>query len=252
MICTGRKAETVIVPDIPFTVLAKRTIYFSPNTRARMPRKSEQFYTELGSEGLSKLKTKERTDDEISYIKNVLKKEWHILDLGCGYGRIAIPLAQNGYDIDGMDITPEMITSAIKNSRKAGLEMEFVVGDMRKLPFLDESYDAVICMWNTFSEITETSDQIAAVKEISRILRSGGSAIIEVRNHRKSGIDWRYSIGGVEGMPSYGHTKRSLKNLMTSSGITKFNVFTDKFGGRIRLFLRFWKEDFTPTIGHSK
>ena len=206
-----------------------------------MARTSEQFYNELGFEGMSKLKTEERTNKELAYLKGLLRSGQHILDLGCGYGRYTIPLAEMGYEIDGIDLTPSLVSKARGIAKEHNLNINFTIGDMRSLPFASESYDVIISMWNTFSELYELVDQIRAIEEMLRVLRNKGVAIIEVRNHRTSGVDQNYKIEGIDGMPSFRHTKKSLKDLMTNLKIRNYKVFVDVFGGRNRLFLQFWK-----------
>ena len=206
-----------------------------------MTRTSEQFYNELGFEGMSKLKTEKRTNDELSYLKNFLKVGQRILDLGCGYGRYTIPLAEMGHDIEGIDITQSLVVKARSAAKERNLVVKFTVGDMRSLPFLDKSYDVAICMWSTFSELSEAVDQKRAIEEMMRVLKDKGFALIEVRNNRKSGVDRKYQIEGVEGVPSFKHTTKSLQGLMVNLNIQNYRVFTDKFGGRKRLFLQFWK-----------
>lgn len=206
-----------------------------------MARTSEQFYNELGFVGMSKLKTEERTNKELVYLKGLLRSGQHILDLGCGYGRYTIPLAEMGYEIDGIDLTPSLVSKARGIAKEHNLNINFTIGDMRSLPFASESYDVIISMWNTFSELYELVDQNRAIEEMLRVLRNKGFAIIEVRNHRTSGVDQNYKIEGIDGMPSFRHTKKSLKDLMTNLKIRNYKVFVDIFGGRNRLFLQFWK-----------
>ena len=206
-----------------------------------MARTSEQFYNELGFEGMSELKTEERTNKELAYLKGLLRSGQHILDLGCGYGRYTIPLAEMGFEIDGIDLTPSLVSKARSIAKEHNLKVSFTIGDMRSLPFPNESYDVIICMWNTFSELYELVDQNRAIEEMLRVLRNYGFGIIEVRNHRASGVDQNYKIEGIDGMPSFRHTKKSLKELMTNLKIRNYKVFVDVFGGRNRLFLQFYK-----------
>lgn len=206
-----------------------------------MTRTSEQFYNELGFERMSKLKTEKRTQDELSYLEKFLKVGQRILDLGCGYGRYTIPLAELGYEIDGIDITQSLVVKARSNAKEKNLEVKFTVGDMRSLPFADKSYDLIICMWSTFSELSELVDQKRAIEEMMRVLRNNGFALIELRNNRKSGVDRDYQIEGVDGVHSFKHTTKSLQDLMVNLNIQNYRVFTDNFGGRNRLFLQFWK-----------
>jgi ubiquinone/menaquinone biosynthesis C-methylase UbiE len=206
-----------------------------------MPKTPRDFYTELGAEWLAQRKNKKYTRSELAYISRLLNKGTRVLDLACGYGRFSIPLAEMGYLVNGIDITPIFIDRAKEEARRRNLRIEFRVGDMRNIPYREASFDYVICMWNAFSEITIESEQIRTIHEIYRVLKRGGLAIIEVRNHRSSKVIEKNFIDGQEAMPSYNHTRGSLKKLMKLAKIHDFKVFIDKFGGRNRLFLEVMK-----------
>ena len=200
-----------------------------------------EFYTELGFEWLSERKSPVMTENELAYLTGLLKKDWKILDLACGYGRFSIPLAAMGYMVVGIDITPIFIERAKEEAKRRNLNIDFRVGDMKSLPYEDNSFDSVICMWNAFSELAQDQDQIKAIAEIFRVLKRGGLAFVEVRNHRSSGLIDENIIDGYEAMPSYNHTRGSMKRLMKLSGVHSFRIFIDKFGGRNRLLLEIMK-----------
>lgn len=201
---------------------------------------SEQFYTELGHRGLSGRKTSAHTRRELSFITSLLRKNQRILDLGCGYGRFTIPLARRGYCVEGMDITPLLLKNAARIARNRKTDVKFMMGDMRKLPYRNSSFDVVICMWSAFSEIVETDEQIQAIREIHRVLRSGGFALIETHNSKKSGIAKPQKINGISMMPMYNHTRSSLSELAEKANVETYKAFTAPLGGRNRLFLQFW------------
>ena len=206
-----------------------------------MQKTSREFYTELGVKWLSDRKSAEHTEKELSYLVKLLKKEWMILDLACGYGRLAIPLAAQGFRVEGIDVTPIFIEKAREEAMRRNLSVEFRVGDMTALPYGDCSFDSVICIWNAFSEMVREQDQINAILEMYRVLKKDGLTIIEVRNHRSSGAVEANIIDGYEAMPSYNHTRGSLKRLMKLSRLEGYDLFTDNFGGRNRLFLEIRK-----------
>lgn len=202
------------------------------------PRK---FYTRMGADWLSTLKDNDRTESELNYLTRILKEGSTILDLACGYGRLSIPLAEYGYTVTGIDITPIFIQKAKQEANKLNLNIEFKTADMRNIPYPDASFDHVICMWNAFSEITDEQDQIRVISEIYRVLKKEGLAVIEMRNHRSSGIVEKNFIDGIEAMPTFNHTRGSIKRLIRLSAVTNFRVFIDNFGGRKRLILEIIK-----------
>ena len=69
-------------------------------------------------------------ESEKIFITKYFSKEGKILDLGCGAGRTTIGLFKLGYkDLIGVDLTPSMIEEAMKNSSKAGIKVQFEIGD---------------------------------------------------------------------------------------------------------------------------
>ena len=220
---------------------------------------SRQFYTELEAEELAKRKKKIHTKKELSYLKKLLRKEQKILDLACGYGRFTIPLAKLGYRIEGIDITPALIKKAKEEADKSKLKIKFKIGDMRKLPYKDNSFNVIICMLSAFQELTKKSDQLKSIKEMLRILKKEGFTLIDLPKLEKTtkdivdvkrGDSFKKSkrgnityavISGIEAMHLYRYDKKTLTDLMKKTNARKFKVFIDKFGGRDRLFLQFWK-----------
>lgn len=69
-------------------------------------------------------------------------KDAKVLELGCGTGRLTIPLAKNGYNITGVDFTSSMLQKAKAKTTKAGLNIEFIEADMRTLS-LSEKFDLI-------------------------------------------------------------------------------------------------------------
>ena len=202
---------------------------------------SAEFYTEMGIDWLSDRKNSSKTKSELSYLTNIMRSCSKILDLACGYGRFSIPLAEQGYSVYGLDITPNFIERAINEAKKRNLNIEFRIGDMKNIPYADCSFEYVICMWNAFSEIPTEHEQIAVIGQIYRVLKKAGTAIIEMRNHRSSGLVEKNFIDGLEAMPSFNHTRGSIKRLISLSGVSNFKVFIDDFGGRKRLILEILK-----------
>ena len=203
----------------------------------------KEFYTEMGADWLSRMKDNAITESELSYLTKILKNGSTILDLACGYGRLSIPIAEHGYTVYGVDITPVFIEKATQEAKKRNLNVEFKIGDMRNIPYPDASFDYVICMWNAFSELSTEQVQITVINEIYRVLKKTGLAIIEMRNHRSSGLVEKNFIERFEAMPSFNHTRGSIKRFMRLSRVTNFKVFIDDFGGRKRLILEILKTE---------
>jgi len=94
-----------------------------------------------------------------------------VLDVGTGTGgNIAIPAAQLGADVVGLDITPELFVHARRRAGEAGVEVEWIDGDAQELPFADASFDRVT---STFGAMF-APDHGRAAAELVRVCRPGG------------------------------------------------------------------------------
>src|SRR5919198_851041 len=69
-----------------------------------------------------------------------------ILDLGCGTGNHSIRLARRGYDVSGVDLSPDMLAIAAEKSAAAGTSIAFSRGDVRRVD-LGRTFDAVLLMF---------------------------------------------------------------------------------------------------------
>ncbi|MCK4386006.1 MAG: class I SAM-dependent methyltransferase [candidate division Zixibacteria bacterium] len=110
-----------------------------------------------------------------------LKPEAKILDLCCGYGRHSIEFAQRGFKVTGYDLSDFFIEKAKKDSAEMGLKIEFVKGDMRKLPF-DDQFDAVVNIFTSFGFFDKESDDLKVTKGVSRALKKGGLFLLDLKN----------------------------------------------------------------------
>jgi SAM-dependent methyltransferase len=108
-----------------------------------------------------------------------------LLDVPCGYGRHAIPLARAGYRVTGVDRSPTLLAEA---RRRAGDEPpELVEADYRELPFPDGSFDAALNLFTSLGFYGDEED-VKALAEIGRVLRPTGRLVIEIM-HRDRLVD---------------------------------------------------------------
>jgi len=80
-----------------------------------------------------------------------------ILDVGCGTGGHAVPLAKRGYEVTGIDVSRVMIDKARENARNNKVEISFDVMDIRKLQ-LDRRFDVCICMFSVIDYLVKNRD----------------------------------------------------------------------------------------------
>ena len=129
-------------------------------------------------------------------------KEWHIpaaagfthtkdldvLEIGCGLGTDAAQFAQAGARYTGIDLTDAAVNLARRRFELFNLPGSFRVADAERLDFPDNTFDLVY----SHGVLHHTPDTAAAVREIHRVLRPGGRAVIMLY-HRDS-YNYRVNI----------------------------------------------------------
>jgi len=105
----------------------------------------------------------------------------NILDLGCGTGNHALPLAQQGYQIVGVDRSSTMLDRAREKAAEQQLDGKavFYQGDIRSLR-VDRSFDAALMMFAVLGYQLENQDVLAALRCARQHVRSGGVLIFDV------------------------------------------------------------------------
>ncbi|HXV57962.1 MAG TPA: class I SAM-dependent methyltransferase [Gaiellaceae bacterium] len=93
-----------------------------------------------------------------------------VLDVACGTGNAALPAAEAGARVTGLDLTPELLERARQRAEGAGVEIDWAEGDAEDLPFEDESFDVVL---STFGCMFAPRHALVA-RELARVLRPGG------------------------------------------------------------------------------
>lgn len=94
-----------------------------------------------------------------------------LLDVGTGSGgTVAIPAAQRGAKVVGVDVTPELFEHARRRAAQAGVEVEWIEADAQELPFEDGSFDRVT---STFGAMFAPNHARSAA-ELVRVCRRGG------------------------------------------------------------------------------
>jgi ubiquinone/menaquinone biosynthesis C-methylase UbiE len=100
-----------------------------------------------------------------------------ILDCPTGFARHAIVLADVGFRVTGLDRSPTLLAEA--EARRADAEWPRLVhGDYRELPFADASFDAVFNLFSSLG-LLERDEDVGVLRELRRVLRPGGSLIVE-------------------------------------------------------------------------
>ena len=107
-----------------------------------------------------------------------LKPEMKVLDLCCGQGRHSLELASKGFQsVTGFDYSQFLLDTAKKRlaekraTNSAFPDVTFVQGDARALPFDDSTFDAVLCLGNSFGYFTSPGDDRKVLREVARVVK---------------------------------------------------------------------------------
>jgi len=108
-----------------------------------------------------------------------------ILELGCGTGRIALPLAELGFEVWGLDVSDEMLNEFRRkiesHERKEELKIKLIKKNMKKFE-LEKKFNLIFSAGNTFLHLLTKDAQIRTLKCISRHLSDNGVVVIDIFN----------------------------------------------------------------------
>ena len=112
---------------------------------------------------------------EAHRLAQVLPPRSDVLEVAPGPGYLAIALARRGsFRIAGLDISRSFIRIAAENAAKAGVDIAFRHGDAADMPYPANAFDFIVCR----AAFKNFSDPVGAMREMHRVLRPGGEALI--------------------------------------------------------------------------
>lgn len=105
-----------------------------------------------------------------------------VLDLCCGFGRHSWLLGEAGCDVVGIDLSQDLLLAARElPDFEHRLRGRLIRSDARELPFCDASFDSVVNLFSSFGYFGELDDA-RMLREIARVLRGGGLAVLDLMN----------------------------------------------------------------------
>ena len=119
-------------------------------------------------------RVKQFLEAEIAFVLNKISRKDIVLDLGCGFGRVAIRLAEKAKKVIGIDISKKNIKLA-KKIVGSNNNCEFYTMDAINLKFADNSFDTVICVQNGISAFG--IEPLKLISESIRVTRKGGTVL---------------------------------------------------------------------------
>lgn len=136
----------------------------------KMCRSKRMIYDTLAKYYDILVKDDEATRMYVDWIESFEPKK-RVLELACGSGEITHQLAQDGYMIDALDLSEEMIAAAEKKDKER--QIAFYAQDMRDLSNL-KTYDLIVCVCDSFNYLLEKDEVSRFFKQVADHLGEGG------------------------------------------------------------------------------
>lgn len=117
--------------------------------------------------------------EELNFLREqfAIQPGKRVLDIPCGAGRHAVPLAELGYAMTGLDISAQFLSEARRFAQERRVSVDWRLGDMRTLAFEDD-FDAALCFGNSFGYLSRT-DTRHFLKRLSAALHEGARFVLE-------------------------------------------------------------------------
>jgi len=116
------------------------------------------------------------------FMKEATRKVVDILDLACGTGGPTLKLSERGYCVTGLDLSYKMLKVMARKLGSPEMRVGIVQGDVRKLPFSRERFDAVTMFFTSINYMVSEEDLLALFRQILDVLRPGGVFLADSPN----------------------------------------------------------------------
>lgn len=119
--------------------------------------------------------------DDIDYYLKRIPAGQHVLELGCGTGRVSIELAREGRKVTGLDISRPMLEVASQKAHEAGVGIELLEADCRNF-LLNKGFPWVIFPFNSFCHLHDLSSIEGCLRSVVNHLEPDGRFILDLVN----------------------------------------------------------------------
>jgi len=190
----------------------------------------------------------DRTDDVDMWLTIAAESGTDILEIGCGTGRVTMPLLEAGFRVTGIDISPDALALAQKkiDAGNFGEQATLLQADMRNYTLPRTDYDLAFIPVNTFMHCETIADQKATLKTAYNHLRSGGWLVVDVYHPYPAALaeaDGRVELAGqfstAENHMVQWFSSRQLQLDEQVQHVTFFLDETDADGNLRRRILKF-------------
>lgn len=113
------------------------------------------------------------------FVQTIVPQPTAILDVAGGAGRFAVLMAQRGYEMTDLDLSPEMLSLAVEHREAAQIDLMLVEGNMLTLGDLPQ-YPVITCFADSFCYLNNFAEFEQALSEIYQHLEAGGYFIFDM------------------------------------------------------------------------
>ena len=123
------------------------------------------------------------------FLEKIIKKEYKtrpelVLDLACGTGRMTLELASRGYDMTGIDYSPEMLDIARSEAEKRGYDVLWLCQDMEEFE-LYGTVDFAVCCLDSINHLTDPESLKKCLALVHNYLIPGGVFVFDINAKHK-------------------------------------------------------------------
>lgn len=120
----------------------------------------------------------------VDYLEEIFErmrsKPRRVLDIATGTGRVAIELAQRGYEVTGIDLSTPMLEQARRSARELGLSIEFLRRDAAELALPPASFEAAVCLYDSLNYLLDLKRLQQAFEGVAAALAWDGLFVFDL------------------------------------------------------------------------
>lgn len=118
------------------------------------------------------------TSDVDFFLRRLPPGTGPVLELGCGSGRVSLPIARNGHRVVGLDLSTEMLSLARAQATREGVPAHFEEADIATFS-LGERFRAILMPFSIFSFLPSASARASCLEACARHLAPGGVVLVD-------------------------------------------------------------------------
>jgi SAM-dependent methyltransferase len=199
---------------------------------------------------------------DVPFVERHCPVNGRLIDLGCGTGRLLVPLARRGAWAMGVDLSAPMLRIARDRACEAGVTIDLLHANLTRLDGIAAgSFDCAACLFSTLGMVRGSEERRRVVAHAFRVLRPGGRFVVHVHNRwfnlwNREGRRWLLGNGvqalagraeagdrrmpvhqGIANLTLHLFTRREILRLLGSVGFRVIEVWPVGLGanGRLRL-----------------